>query len=142
MVNSGSPWRNKKEISEIFPAASGFWFLLIVVTKFCGEGRILKKICSGNICWNNETNFVSVTIRRTLTIMLTRSRHQKCSATNFAKFTRKHLCQSVFLNKIADQAWAYNFIKKETLAQVFSCEFWEISKNTFFIEHLRMTISG
>ena len=26
----------------------------------------------------------------------------------------------------------YNFIKKETLAQVFSCEFCEISKNTFF----------
>ena len=27
---------------------------------------------------------------------------------------------------------AYNFIKTETLAQVFSCEFCEISKNTFF----------
>ena len=26
-----------------------------------------------------------------------------------------------------------NLIKKETLAQVFSCEFWEISKNTFFL---------
>ena len=29
-----------------------------------------------------------------------------------------------------------NLIKKETLAQVFSCEFCEISKNTFFTEHL------
>ena len=29
-----------------------------------------------------------------------------------------------------------NFIKKETLAQVFSCEFCEISKNIFLIEHL------
>ena len=29
-----------------------------------------------------------------------------------------------------------NFIKKETLAQMFSCEFCEISKNTFFTEHL------
>ena len=27
---------------------------------------------------------------------------------------------------------ACNFIKKETLAQVFSCEFYEISNNTFF----------
>ena len=36
---------------------------------------------------------------------------------NFAKFTGKHAC---------------NFIKKETLAQVFSCKFCEISKNTFF----------
>ena len=35
------------------------------------------------------------------------------------------------------QAEACNFIKKETLAQVFSCEFWEISKNNFFTtEHL------
>ena len=32
------------------------------------------------------------------------------------------------------QAW--NFIKKETLAQIFSCELREISKNTFFIEHI------
>ena len=30
-----------------------------------------------------------------------------------------------------------NFIKKETLAEVFFCELCEISKNTFFTEHLR-----
>ena len=48
---------------------------------------------------------------------------------NFAKFTRKHLCQSLFFDKVA--GLACNFIKKETLAQVFSCEFCEISKNTF-----------
>ena len=41
---------------------------------------------------------------------------------NFAKFTEKHLCQSLFLNKV------------EALAQVFSCEFCEIFKNTFFTE--------
>ena len=34
-----------------------------------------------------------------------------------------------------------NFIRKETLAQVFSCEFCEISKNTFFTEHLWTTAS-
>ena len=32
----------------------------------------------------------------------------------------------------AEQAEACNFIKKETLAQVFSCAFCEILKNTFF----------
>ena len=36
---------------------------------------------------------------------------------------------------------ACNFIKKEIVAQVFSCEFCEIFKNTFFIEHLWMTAS-
>ena len=32
-----------------------------------------------------------------------------------------------------------HYIEKETLIQVFSCEFCEISKNTFLTEHLRMT---
>ena len=61
---------------------------------------------------------------------------------NFTKFTGKHLCQSLFFNKIAGGkkclffGQACNFIKKETLVQVFSCEFCEIFKNAFFIEHL------
>ena len=37
---------------------------------------------------------------------------------------------------------ACNFIKRETLAQVFSCEFCEIFKNTFFTGHLRTTVSA
>ena len=36
---------------------------------------------------------------------------------------------------------ACNFIEKETLAKVFSCDFYEISKNTFFTEHLWTTAS-
>ena len=51
---------------------------------------------------------------------------------NFVKFTGRHLCQSLFLNKVEVLC---NFIK-ETLAQVFSRGFCEISKNTFFTEQL------
>ena len=47
---------------------------------------------------------------------------------NFAKFTGKHLCQSLFF-------------KKETLALVFSCKFCEISKKAFFTEQLLTTAS-
>ena len=36
---------------------------------------------------------------------------------------------------------ACNFNKKETLAQVFSCQFWKISKKKFFIELPRATAS-
>ena len=36
---------------------------------------------------------------------------------------------------------ACNIIKKEALAQLFSGEFCEISKNTFFTEHLQTTAS-
>ena len=38
-------------------------------------------------------------------------------------------------------ACVFLFIKKKSLAEVFSCEFCEIFKNTFFIEHLRGTAS-
>ena len=56
----------------------------------------------------------------------------------FGKFTRKHLCQMLFFNKVAGLSpEAYNFNKKETLAQVFYYELCEISSNTFFTEHLR-----
>ena len=52
---------------------------------------------------------------------------------NFTKFTGKYLCQSLFVNKVPGlRPKACNFIKKETLAQVFSCDFCKISKNTFF----------
>ena len=33
----------------------------------------------------------------------------------------------------------YNFINKETPAQVFSCKFCEIFRSTYFTEHLRTT---
>ena len=67
-------------------------------------------------------------------LLLFRSSHQRCSVRkgvlrNFAKFTGKHLRQGLF----------FNFIKKETLTQVFFCDFCEIFKNNFLTEHLRST---
>ena len=44
---------------------------------------------------------------------------------NFSEFAGKYLCQSI----------------KETLAQMFYCEFWELFKSTFFTEQLRTTVS-
>ena len=43
--------------------------------------------------------------------------------------SQENTCARVSL--IYLQAWVGNFIKKEILVQVFSCEFCEISKNTF-----------
>ena len=83
-----------------------------------------------------------------------RSSQRRCSVRkgalgNFGKFTGKQLCQSLFLIKL--QAYfikisrliycRLNFIKKETLTQVFSCKFSEISKKIFFTEHLWTTAS-
>ena len=55
---------------------------------------------------------------------------KKCSE-KFRKFYRKTPVPESFFNKVVGLKPATLF-KKETLAQVFSCEFCEISKNTFF----------
>ena len=63
-----------------------------------------------------------------------RSSHRRCSVkTMFLK-----ILQNSEENTFARVC---NFIKKDTLAQVFSREFCEIFKNTFFIEHLQATAS-
>ena len=74
-----------------------------------------------------------------------RSSHQRYSVKKvfleISKNSQENTCARVsFLIKL--QPETCNFIKKETLAQVFSCKFWEISKNTFFAEHLRATASA
>ena len=48
---------------------------------------------------------------------------------NYQNAQKKHLCQSLFFNKVADLR---NCIKKEAVAQVFSCEICKIFKNIFF----------
>ena len=69
------------------------------------------------------------------------SSHQTCSIKkgvlkNFTKFTGKHLCQNFLFNKVAGlrQLWCFP-------VQVFSCEFCEFFKDTFFTEHLWTTAS-
>ena len=63
-----------------------------------------------------------------------RSSHQRC----YMKKGVLEILQNSQYNKNAAglRPMACNFIKKETLAQVFSCEFCKISKNIFFTEHL------
>ena len=60
------------------------------------------------------------------------SRSQMCVVKNLPKFRGKQLTRSSFLIKI---------YLEETPAQVLSCEFHQILKSTFFIEHLRTTAS-
>ena len=52
----------------------------------------------------------------------------------------KKLSQNSQENNCVRQA-ACNFITKETLTQLFSCEFCDIFKNTFLTEHLQTTVS-
>ena len=50
---------------------------------------------------------------------------------NFAKFTGKRFCQSFFLEKVAGYRLFENFIKKETLAQVFPVNFAKFLRTLF-----------
>ena len=59
---------------------------------------------------------------------------------NFTKFTGKHLCQSLFFNKVPGLGLQL-YLKRDSGTGV-SCEFCEISKNTFFTEHLWATASA
>ena len=100
-------------------------------------GGYRKKETSG-MRWVNPTFF------RKTESCLNRSSHQRCSVRkgvlrNFAKFTGKHLCQSLFFNKVAGLRLA-TLLKRDS-AQVFSCEFCKVSMNTFFTEHLWVTAS-
>ena len=63
----------------------------------------------------------------------------KKKAKTFHQCYKKKACEEILSKPFFNgqkQPEACNFIKKETLAQVFFCEFCEISKNTFFTEHL------
>ena len=53
----------------------------------------------------------------------------------FAKLTWKHLCQSLYFNKVANLKPS-TLLKKETPTQVFSCEVFKIFKSAFLTEHL------
>ena len=65
--------------------------------------------------------------------------HKKEVLKYFVKFTRKHLPWSLSLNL---KLTTCNFIKKETLAQLFSCEFlWESFQNSHTAEQPWATVS-
>ena len=54
-------------------------------------------------------------------------------------FAELQLCQSLFFSNVGCLKPAT--LLRKTLAQVFSCEFCEIFKNTFSTEHIQMTAS-
>ena len=62
-----------------------------------------------------------------------------------SQYSQENTCAWVSFLSLRTQSLpqACSFIKKETLAQAFSCEYCEISKNTFFFtEQLRTTASN
>ena len=102
---------------------------------YCREKSERATIC---ILLKKTCNFIRKRLQYCEVYKNTRSSHQRCSITkgvliNFAKFREKHLCQSLFRNKVAGlrpkicQGLSTIFII--TKLQHKSCNF-------FFIKHL------
>ena len=69
------------------------------------------------------------------------SSHRKCSIEicvleNFTKFTGKHLCQSLFFNKVAGLRLS-TLLKKRLWHKCFTVNFVKFLKTPFFTEHLQ-----
>ena len=74
------------------------------------------------------TEFMTLHFHMNLFLLdLNHSHCEKDVLNIFAKFTGRHLCQSLFSNKSAGLSLS-TLLKKETLTKVFSCEF----RDTFF----------
>ena len=58
---------------------------------------------------------------------------KKGALSNFSKFTRKHLCQTLFVNNVARPA---TLLKKRLLHRCFPVNFEKFIRTPFFIEHL------
>ena len=101
----------------------------------------MKELISDSTSINETRAICEIYSISTINTPEVRSSHRSCSLRkgvlrNFVKFAGKHLRQGLILIKLD-----CNFIKKETLAQLFSSDFCEISRNTFFTEYLWATAS-
>ena len=83
-------------------------------------------------------------VEKSVAIAFKSSRHRcsmkKCVLRNFTKFTRKHLCQSLFFNKAAGVRLA-TFSKKRLWQRCFPVNFAKFLRTSFLTEHLWTTVS-
>ena len=64
-------------------------------------------------------------------LIITETVAQRCHVKKFSQKFHKIYMKTPVPESLFSEAESCNFIKKETLAQVFSCEFCKIAKNTF-----------
>ena len=98
--------------------------IVIKIYRWCCLGCIMIFTCKQpafSICRNQWTDFRSSCLELFC---------RKGVLRNFAKFIGKRVFHSLFFNKVAGLR-PTTLLKKETLAQVFSCEFWVIYKSNY-----------
>ena len=118
----------------------GGWIILQLVH----EILVLRRCSMKEVPWKTQNSQIN-----------TRSSHpemfcqKKDVVRNFAKFTEKHFCRSLFFNRVA--GWKpetfrsshcrcsvkQGVLKKVTPTKVFPCELCELFQNTYFVEDLQ-----
>ena len=130
-TESGDLLRKKLRIWTLFTQSKPLWAGRYFERYFCTIMIIIIIII---IIILLLLELVLLQIRLVLFFWVRRSSHRRCSIKkglkNFARFTGRHLCWSLFLIKL--QAWG---------PEVISGEYYDIWKNTYFEEHLRTIAS-
>ena len=100
--------------------------------------RLLLKIFSETLSMSKSHNMVILQRMNELILLISEAVVQSCTVKNMfleiSQNSQERTCARVsFLIQL--QSSNLLLYLKKTLAQVFSCQFYEISKNTFFTEH-------
>ena len=121
-----------------------FLYFSLLLSMFCSHDQAFKKKSEETLVLSLLDVFRCLWKLWKKKIMLSstcRSSHRRCCVRkgvlrNFTKFSGKLLCQIIFSIKLQVSGLRPATLLKKALAQVFSCEFCDISKSTFFTEHL------
>ena len=103
------------------------WLKCQIVINFSSGSHFLQTRWE-NLAASNETRIISGS-------SLPEVFCKKCVLRNFAKFTGKHLCQSLFFNKVAGLTPA-TLLKKRLWHRCFPVNFAKFLETPFIIEHL------
>ena len=112
-------WNNFKTVTaqKMKFSVKEFFYEICRFLRICLH--LLKKIINVNFIFCAEWNVTQVLLEKDDCFI--------CHLNRSSEFLLKNL----HLSEAATRGQGCNFIKKETLAQVFSCEFCEFFKNTF-----------
>ena len=111
----------------------------IVLTSASKQGHLFKRI------YRSDCLFVSCFLLHDVKMNRPEVFCKKSIITNFTKFTRKHLCQSHFFNKVAGLGLFFNkiagmrpvtLLKKRFWHSCFPVNFVKFLRTPFFTEHL------
>ena len=115
--------------------------LRVLSVNVISDYRLISLLVKNCYIITKNYDFIRPSLWSVFVAYLLRSSYQRCSIRkgvlkNFAKFTGKHLCQSIIINKGVGLRPAA-LLKKRLWHRCFPVNFAEFLRTPFFKEHLR-----